>query len=247
MSDGLWRSQFGGDPGAVGKDIRIDGQPYTVVGVMPRGFEALAPGISLWRPLAFTAEREVRRAPPQQQLVERRRGSSRARRSQQAQAQVDALNAANLERFPQYKELLINAGFHTQVDRFPDHLVRDVKPILYLLWGGALFVLLIGCVNVANLALVRARVRAKEMATRLALGAPTVAARAPARDGERRADGRRGRRGPRARRSRAAIRGELRLPGPALREGDPPRRRRPRSTRWRSRSRSAACSGCCRS
>jgi len=53
-----------------------------------------------------------------------------------------------------------------------DHLVRHVKPILYLLWGGASFVLLIGCMNVANLALVRARARGKEMATRLALGAP---------------------------------------------------------------------------
>ena len=56
LSDGLWRSLFAADPGAVGKDLRIDGQPYTVVGVMPRGFEALAPGVSLWRPLAFTAE-----------------------------------------------------------------------------------------------------------------------------------------------------------------------------------------------
>src|SRR5262249_3945397 len=79
--------------------------------------------------------------------------------------------AANLERFPQYRELLVNAGFHTIVDRYADHLVRGVKPTLYLLWGGASFVLLIGCVNVGNLALVRARSRLKELATRLALGA----------------------------------------------------------------------------
>jgi predicted permease len=57
------------------------------------------------------------------------------------------------------------------VDRYPDHLVRAVKPTLYLLWGGAGFVLLIGCLNVANLVLVRARARLKELATRLALGA----------------------------------------------------------------------------
>ena len=172
LSDGLWRSQFAADPAAVGKDIRIDGQPYTVVGVMPRAFEALAPGISLWRPLAFTAEEksDARRHSNNWWNVGRLKpGATLA----QAQAQVNALNAANLERFPQYKELLINAGFFTKVDRFPDHLVRHVKPILYLLWGGALFVLLIGCLNVANLALVRSKVRAKEMATRLALGAPS--------------------------------------------------------------------------
>jgi predicted permease len=172
LSDGLWRSLFAADPGAVGKDLRIDGQPYTVVGVMPRAFEALAPGISLWRPLAFTAEQksDARRHSNNWWNVGRLKpGATLA----QAQAQVNALNAANLERFPQYKELLINAGFFTKVDRFPDHLVRHVKPILYLLWGGALFVLLIGCLNVANLALVRSKVRAKEMATRLALGAPS--------------------------------------------------------------------------
>jgi predicted permease len=171
LSDGLWRSLFAADPGAVGRDLRIDGQPYAVVGVMPRAFEALAPGVSLWRPLALTPEQksDARRHSNSWWNVGRLKPGASL---EQAQAQVNALNAANLERFPQYKELLMNAGFRTHVARFPDHLVRHVKPILYLLWGGALFVLLIGCLNVANLALVRARARAKEMATRLALGAP---------------------------------------------------------------------------
>jgi hypothetical protein len=84
---------------------------------------------------------------------------------------VDAINAANLDRFPSFKQVLINAGFHTVVVPLQDDLVRDVKGTLYLLWGGTLFVLLIGCVNVVNLALVRARVRAREIAMRLALGA----------------------------------------------------------------------------
>src|SRR5690606_35268879 len=89
----------------------------------------------------------------------------------QVQAQVDALNAANLERFPNLRELLIDAGFHTKVMRLQDMLVRDVKSILYLLWGGALFVLLIGSLDIANLSLVRLTLRRKELATRRALGA----------------------------------------------------------------------------
>ena len=170
LSDSLWRSQFGGDRGAVGRDLRLDGQPYAIVGVMPKSFEAVRPGVALWRPLAFT---------PQQKADDQRHSNNfwnvgrlkPGATLRQAQDQVNALNAGNLERFAQYKELLLNAGFVTSVERFQDRLVKDVKPTLYLLWGGALFVLLIGCVNVANLVLVRARTRGKELATRLALGA----------------------------------------------------------------------------
>ena len=170
LSYGLWQSQFGGDPQVVGKDIRMDGQPYTVVGVMPKGFYFLNPEVLMWTPLAFTPDQKAdssRHNNSWQNIGRLKPGAT----PQQAQQQVNALNAANLERFPQYKELLINAGFHTTVDRLQDTLVRDIKPTLYLMWGGALFVLLIGCVNVANLVLVRSRSRLKEMATRLALGA----------------------------------------------------------------------------
>jgi hypothetical protein len=69
---------------------------------------------------------------------------------EQGQQQVDALNARNLDRFPQFRQILLAARFHTTVVPLRDDLVRDVKPTLYLLWGGALFVLLIGSVNVAN-------------------------------------------------------------------------------------------------
>ncbi len=166
----LWRRVFGADPAAIGKELRLDGQAYTVVGVMPAEIEAIDPGTMAWRPLAFT---------PQDKSDEQRHSNSywhvgRLRPGatlEQAQSQVDALNAANMERFPQFREVLQNAGFQTRVVRLQDHLVRNVKPTLYLLWGGALFVLLIGGVNVANLALVRTRARLKELVTRLALGA----------------------------------------------------------------------------
>jgi predicted permease len=170
LSDALWHRQFAGDPGVVGRDVRLNGQPYTIVGVMPRSFQGLDPEVMAWRALAFTPEQrsdEQRHSNNYWNVGRLKPGATLA----QAQAQVDALNAANLERFPKYKELLVNAGFRTQVIGLQDHLVRFVKPTLCLLWGGALFVLLIGCVNVANLALVRARSRLKELATRLALGA----------------------------------------------------------------------------
>ena len=170
LSYGLWQSQFGGDPQIIGRDVRIDGQPHTVVGVMPRSFVFITPAVMVWTPLAFTPKQksdDSRHSNNWQQISRLKPGAT----IEQAQSQLDALTAANMTRFPQFKELLINAGFHTVAVSLQDFLVRDVKSILFLMWGGAIFVLLIGCVNVANLVLVRSRARMKELATRLALGA----------------------------------------------------------------------------
>ncbi len=172
LSDGFWRSQFGGDRSAIGRELRIDGRPHTVVGVMPPGFRPTDEEKAMWTPMAFTAKErsdDQRHSNNAVFLARLKPGAT----VEQAQGQIDALNAANLERFPQLKEVLINAGFHTVVVRLQDQMVEDIRPILYLMWGGAAFVLLIGCVNVANLVLVRSRVRLKELATRLALGAGT--------------------------------------------------------------------------
>ena len=170
LSYAFWQSQFGGAADAIGKEIRLDGQLYTVVGVMPKGFYFLNPDVMLWRPLAFTAQQksdEQRHSNNFQHIARLKPGATVAR----AQQQIDALNKKNLDLFPQLKPLLINAGFHTTVDLLQETLVREIRATLYLMWGGALFVLLIGCVNVANLVLVRSRARLKELATRLALGA----------------------------------------------------------------------------
>jgi predicted permease len=172
LSDGFWRSQFGGDRSAIGRELRIDGRPHTVVGVMPAGFRPTDEEKTMWTPMTFTAKEksdEQRHSNNAVFIARLKPGAT----VEQAQRQIDALNAANLERFPQLKEILINAGFHTVVVRLQDQMVQDIRPILYLMWGGAAFVLLIGCVNVANLVLVRSRVRLKELATRLALGAGT--------------------------------------------------------------------------
>jgi predicted permease len=172
ISDSFWRNHFGGEPTVVGRSLRLDGRPYTVVGVMPRGFNPTDDDIELWTPIIFTPKERSDEARHSNNLAYVARLKPGAT-LEQAQAQIDVLNAANLDRFPAFRELLVNAGFHTVVNRLQDQMVRDVRATLYLMWGGALFVLLIGCVNVANLALVRSRVRMKELATRLALGAGT--------------------------------------------------------------------------
>ncbi len=168
LSHGLWRELFGGDAAAIGRDLRMSGRPYTIVGVMPQDFTFVNPDIRLWTPLAFNPEQKQSHHSNNWYNVGRLKPGARA---EQAQAQVDALNAANLEKFPQLRELLIDARFHTKVLPLQEMIVGDVEGILYLLWGGALFVLLIGALNIANLALVRLTLRRKELATRQALGA----------------------------------------------------------------------------
>ena len=173
ISDGFWRTQLGGDPSAVGRDIRLDGRAYTVIGVMSPQFRPTDDEKALWTPMTFTAEEKSdnsRHSNNAAYIARLKPGAT----VEQAQAQIDALNAANLDRFPQFKEVIVNARFRTVVNRLQDQMVKDVRPTLYLMWGGALFVLLIGCVNVTNLALVRSRARLKELATRLALGGGTV-------------------------------------------------------------------------
>ncbi len=167
---GLWQRLFGGKDDAIGKDLRLGGEPYRVVGVLDPRFRFLNPDIQLYRPAAFTAQEksdESRHSNNFQQVGRLKPGATVA----QAQAQVDALNAANLERFPAFKQILINARFGTDVLDFQDNLIGEMRPTLALLWGGAIFVLLIGSVNVANLALVRSTARVRELATRHALGA----------------------------------------------------------------------------
>jgi predicted permease len=165
-----WQLWFGGQDSAIGKDLRVNGEPCTVIGVLPRDFVFLDPDVRFWRPVAFTpADKsdEQRHSNNWQYLARLKPGATVA----QAQQQIDALNARNLDRFPALKQILINAGFHTPVSAMQAHLVRDLRSTLYLLWGGVVFVLLVGAVNVTNLMLVRSSSRMKELATRHALGA----------------------------------------------------------------------------
>jgi predicted permease len=165
-----WQQWFGGRDSAIGSDVRINGEPFAVVGVLPKNFGFLNPEVKVWLPVAFTAEQKSddQRHSNNWSYVGRLKTGVTV---EQARQQIDALNARNLDRFPQLKQILINAGFHTVVLPLQDHLVRDLRGTLYLLWGGVVFVLLVGAVNVTNLMLVRSSARMKELATRHALGA----------------------------------------------------------------------------
>ncbi len=167
LSDALWHSLFAASPSAIGKDVRIDGRPYAVVGIMPAGFNFVDPDTRYWVPLAFTAEQKSQYHNNNWHDIGLLAPGATIR---QVQSQVDALNAGNLDRFPQFKQLLINAGYYSNVQPLEAMVIRDVGSSLWLLEGGALLVLLIGAVNLINVAVARWTARRKEIATRLALG-----------------------------------------------------------------------------
>ena len=170
LSYGLWKEKFAGQADIVGRDIRLSGLPYRVVGVMPEGFESPGSEAKLWVPLTFA---------PAQTLDDARHNNSwdMIARLQPtvtvaaAQKRIDVLNKFQIERAGKLRTLLENAHFGTVVRGLKDQMVRNIKPTLYLLQAAVVLVLLIGCVNVANLMLVRSNIRMKELAIRHSLGA----------------------------------------------------------------------------
>ncbi|HSL71885.1 MAG TPA: ABC transporter permease, partial [Longimicrobiales bacterium] len=148
LSYGYWQEHFGGRADAIGSSLRIQGEPHEVVGVMPAGFRFRVNDARLWTALAFAPEERAddRRHSNNHEMIGRLKPGVTL---EQAQAQIDALNARNDERFPQFREILKNARFHTLVANYQIDLVRDVQSTLLFLQAGVLLVLLIGCVNIA--------------------------------------------------------------------------------------------------
>ena len=170
LSHAFAARQPGGIDAAVGRQLYLDDILHTVVGVAPPDFTFQNAEVRLWVPLAFTAEQRSEDARHSQNHDAIGRLASGAT-IEQAQARIDAMNAGIVERSGALRTALINAGYHTRVVAFDEDLVRNVQAALRLLWGGALFVVLIAAVNITNLSLVRASGRFKELATRTALGA----------------------------------------------------------------------------
>jgi putative ABC transport system permease protein len=163
ISHALWVSRFGAEPKLLGRTIRLDGQPYTVIGVLPGGGEYDRSYNEIWTPLAFEPANMTRNFHWFGSFAKMKAGVS----LKQARAEMDTIGARIAQQYPDS-----NKGWGVVVERFADVVVdEDLRLSLYVLLAAVGMVLLIGCVNLANLMLLRGAARGREVALRAALGA----------------------------------------------------------------------------
>ncbi|HSU84746.1 MAG TPA: ABC transporter permease [Thermoanaerobaculia bacterium] len=169
LTDSYWRQRLGADPRVIGRDIRVNSIPRTVVGILPPRFSFLSSQTQIYLPLASSPEERApqkRHSGTAHMIARLRPGATLA----EAQAQIDARNAAVEANGPEAR-MMADAGFRSLVVPLRASHVAAVRPTLLLIQAGALFLLLIGGVNLVNLLLIRASSRVKELAVRQALGA----------------------------------------------------------------------------
>src|SRR5207247_2008243 len=171
VTDAYWRQRYNSDPNVLGREIRVNGVPRKIVGVLPPDFRFLSSEARFFLPLTSQLQQ---RTPKQRHsggggthMIARLKPGATIT---EAQSQIDAHNAAVEKDNPEAK-MMVQAGFRSpMLPLHADH-VRSVRPTLLLMQAGVVFLLLIGAVNLVNLLLIRASGRAKEMAIRQAMGA----------------------------------------------------------------------------
>ena len=170
LTDPYWRQRYGRDHAVLGRRIRVDGIERVIVGVLPPDFSFLSSKARLYFPLSSNAEeREPKRrhsGSSTHMIARLRPGATLA----EAQSQIDAHNAA-VEGNGIEAKAMADAGFRSIVEPLHAGHVAAIRPTLLLMQAGALFLLLIGALNLVNLLLIRASQRVRELAVRQAIGA----------------------------------------------------------------------------
>lgn len=173
ISDGSWKSRFGADPAVLGKSLTLNGKSFTIIGVMPPGFEfpraSEMPAYfefpsqpEMWLPIAISRERIESRRNHNLAVIARLKPGATIK---QAESEVSGISSRLEQQYPE------NKGWGAVVMPLRSHLVGDIQGALLMMLGAVVFVLLIVCANVANIQMSQSSARQEEIAIRAALGA----------------------------------------------------------------------------